>query len=101
MDLEAKIAAAARSPQAVAARARRAYGAKRYGECADIFSTIASPDAGIAYDHACCLALAGRKDDALAKLREAIVAGFTDFAHMEADADLASLRGDPRWPMKQ
>ena len=42
----------------------------------------------------------GRKDDALARLRYAIGAGFADLAHVETDPDLASLRDDPRWPIK-
>ena len=100
-EIEAKIAAAATSPQAVRAKARRAYAAKRYGECADLLATITSPDAGVAYNHACCLALAGRKDDAFVQLRGAIAAGFQDLAHMEKDEDLASLRDDPRWPTKK
>jgi len=99
--LDARIAAAMTSPRAVHAKARRAYDARRYEQCADLLATIASPDASIAYDHACCLALAGRKDDALAKLRYAIGAGFPDLAHIEQDPDLASLRGDPRWPIKK
>jgi hypothetical protein len=99
--LPAKIAAARTSPQAVAAKARRAYDEKRYGECADLLATVSTPDGGIAYDRACCLALAGRKDEALAQLEVAIAAGFQDFAHMERDSDLESLRGDPRWPGKK
>jgi hypothetical protein len=85
----------------VRAKARRAYDAKDYVRCADLLASIASPSAGVAYDHACCLALAGRKDDALAKLQYAIAAGFPDLDHVEKDPDLASLRGDPRWPIKK
>jgi hypothetical protein len=99
--LDARIAAAWTSPPAIRAKARRAYADKRYEQCADLLAQIPDPDAASAYDHACCLALAGRKDDALARLRYAIAAGFQDFAHIEADADLASLRDDPRWPVKK
>ena len=99
--IEAKIASAAGSPQAVHARARRAYDARRFGECADLLATIPSPDAAIAYDHACCLALAGRKDQALGRLQYALAAGFKDLDQLEKDPDLASLRGDPRWPIKK
>lgn len=99
--IEAKIAAAATSPQAVQAKALRAYKAGRHGECADLLATVAEPDANLAYDHACCLALAGRKDDALARLQYAIAAGFKDLAHAEKDPDLASLRDDPRWPFRK
>jgi hypothetical protein len=97
---DAAIAAATSGPKAVEAKARRAYADKAYGTCADTFAQIAKPDAGAAYDHACCLALAGRKDEAFEKLRHAIGAGFRDLAHMESDPDLASLHGDPRWPPK-
>ena len=97
--IDAQIAAAASSPQAVEARARRAYANKAYATCAELFAQIAKPDAGAAYDHACCLALAGRKDEAFEKLRLALVAGFQDRAHLDADPDLASLHDDPRWPL--
>jgi hypothetical protein len=99
-DLDAKIAAAARSPQAVHAKARRAHADKNYARCAELLAQIAEPDATTAYNHACCLALAGNKDEAFARLRFAIGAGFSDLAQLEADEDLASLRGDPRWPVK-
>ena len=99
--LDAKIAAAWSSPEAAHAKARRAYADKDYARCAELLAQIASPDAGIAYDHACCLALAGRKDDALARLREAMDAGFKDLAHLEADPDLVSLHDDPRWPIRK
>jgi hypothetical protein len=99
--LEAKIAAAASSPRAVLAKARRAYDSKQYDQCADLLAQITTPDAGTAYDHACCLALVGRRDDAFVMLHHAIEAGFKDLAHLEADDDLASLRDDPRWPIKK
>jgi hypothetical protein len=100
-DLDAAITRAAQSPAATRAKARRAYDQKRYGECAELFAQIESPDAGTLYDHACCLALSGRKQDALAKLEASLAAGFDDFAQLAADADLASLRDDPRWPTAQ
>ncbi len=96
-----KIAAALRSPRAQAAKGRRAYEAKRYGECADLLAQVTSPDAGTLYDHACCLALDGRKDEAFVKLEAAIAAGFSDLKHVAADPDLATLRDDPRWPVKR
>jgi hypothetical protein len=86
--------------QVIAARARRAYDDKDYGRCADLYAQIEEPTAGAAYDHACCLALAGRKDEAFDRLRYAITAGYRDLAQMEENPDLATLHDDPRWPIK-
>jgi hypothetical protein len=49
------------------------------------------------YNLACALALAGKRDDALATLEQAVARGWTDAAHMAADTDLVSLRGEPRF----
>ena len=49
------------------------------------------------YNLACVDALSGRKKEALTHLDKAITAGFTDVRHIEADADLVSLRGDPKY----
>lgn len=46
------------------------------------------------YDAACAYALKGKPDDALDHLKQAVDAGFKNRGHIEADADLASLRGD-------
>jgi hypothetical protein len=44
------------------------------------------------YNYACALALCGEADAAVQELRTAIIDGYSNFAHMERDADLASLR---------
>jgi predicted esterase len=54
-------------------------------------------NAACQYNHACALARLGRKDDAFAALDRAAQAGYGDADHMQADEDLASLRGDPRY----
>ncbi len=57
-----------------------------------------SVDAGGAwYDFACGASLAGRMDEALDDLRQAIEHGYTDAAHMRADNDLKALRSDSRF----
>ena len=99
--LDAKIAAAASSPQAIGSKARRAHAEKRYDRCAELLGQIAEPDGNTAYNHACCLALAGRKDEALARLQYALGAGFKDLKLLETDEDLVSPRGAPRWPVKK
>ena len=49
------------------------------------------------YDFACTAAVAGRKDDALEHLGQAIDHGFTDLTSISQDDDLKSLHGDPRF----
>lgn len=49
------------------------------------------------YNEACRLALAGRRDEAFAWLNRAADDGFRSRTHYEGDADLESLRADPRW----
>ena len=53
--------------------------------------------AGALYNKACVLALMGQKGPALAAVREAAAAGFTDYAQYAGDTDFASLRGDPEF----
>ncbi|MCX6560835.1 MAG: transglutaminase-like domain-containing protein [Candidatus Aminicenantes bacterium] len=50
--------------------------------------------AGVLYNKTCCLALSGQKARALATAREAVKAGFTDYAKYAADSDLDALRPD-------
>jgi len=47
------------------------------------------------YNLACSLARAGRPDEAIDSLSRAILLGYDDLAHMEADPDLESLRDHP------
>ncbi len=49
------------------------------------------------YNLACAQARAGRADPAFAALETAVQLGFADRKGLEADEDLVSLRGDPRW----
>lgn len=96
--LDGQLAALASSSGARRARALRAYHSKQYVQCAEEFASIVPPTADDAYSQACCLALAGNKDAAFERLRTAIDLGLKDSAQAENDPDLASLRGDPRWP---
>jgi tetratricopeptide (TPR) repeat protein len=58
----------------------------------------AGADAGNTYYNlACALALANRRDDALAALETAVRRGWSHVAHMVSDPDLVSLRGSPRF----
>ena len=50
------------------------------------------------YDLACCQALLGKKDEALASLKKAADAGFWNADHAAADSDLESLRSDAAFP---
>lgn len=49
------------------------------------------------YNFACAAAVAGRKDDALEHLSQAIDLGFNQADYLGQDDDLKSLRGDPRF----
>ncbi len=75
-----------------------AYKAKDYSACALLYGHQADrtpPVRGAAYDAACCLALAGGKEAAFARL----LATPSDLlrSHIAEDADLATLHDDPRW----
>jgi tetratricopeptide (TPR) repeat protein len=49
------------------------------------------------YDKACCHAVQGQTDAAIANLRKAVDLGYADFAHMAKDSDLISVRNDERY----
>jgi len=58
-----------------------------------------TPDSGATlYNLACALARAGRRDEALARLREAIALEDRFLAFAQTDDDLASIRDDPAFP---
>lgn len=52
----------------------------------------------LAYNTACSLARAGRVDDAVAALSQALRNGFADVARLVADPDLEALHAHPAWP---
>ena len=58
-----------------------------------------TPDSGATlYNLACALARAGRRDEALARLRETIALEDRFLAFAQTDDDLASIRDDPAFP---
>jgi tetratricopeptide (TPR) repeat protein len=58
-----------------------------------------SPDSGVtAYNLACALARAGRRDEALARIREATTMEDRFLELAQTDDDLASIRDDPTFP---
>lgn len=58
-----------------------------------------SPDSGVtAYNLACALARAGRRDEALARIREATTMEDRFLELAQTDHDLASIRDDPAFP---
>ncbi len=50
--------------------------------------------AGVLYNKACVHSLAGQKELALAAIREAVAAGYTDYSRYAGDSDFDSLRSD-------
>ena len=86
---------------ALRAEGEAAYQAKHYREAAALYRKAAagaSGPEGDLYNEACAWALAGDADRAFAALQAAAAAGLADVTLVESDADLASLRSDPRWP---
>jgi hypothetical protein len=52
---------------------------------------------GVRYMKACIHALSGQKIQAMAAIRQAVAAGFTDYSKYSNDTDFDSLRGDPEF----
>lgn len=81
-------------------RRGQAYAARDFATCGSLFLAAAAAGddpAGSYYNAACCLALAGKTDDALAAHEHAFAVGFTDPSAAQQGPDLVSLRADPRW----
>jgi eukaryotic-like serine/threonine-protein kinase len=72
---------------------------KLYGTRVQVLSRdpLQNDVAGGWYDFGCGAALAGRREEALDLLRQAIEHGYADAEHMKIDDDLKSLNGDPRF----
>jgi hypothetical protein len=87
--------AASMTPGDTTDEAYAAYEAKNYARCAELYAARTTPDA--LYNGACCLALAGKTDEAFVKLDQVAAAGFRDVEHLRKDTDLGSLHNDPRW----
>ena len=49
------------------------------------------------YNLACVYSLKEDKDNAFKYLKEAVVSGYSDIAHMKEDGDLANIKEDPRF----
>jgi hypothetical protein len=98
--LDARLAALRDSPDAHRVRARRAQRAGDPARCIAELDPIAggAATATDAYRQACCRARMGDKDAAFERLQVALDRGFHDLDAMAADADLATLHDDPRWP---
>lgn len=74
---------------------------KNRGNCLRAIELVQSanghgdPDGRLAYLAACCLALNGRREEAMASLRAAIAASDQNRIQARLEADLASLRAEP------
>lgn len=82
-------------------KAQAAYDKKAFAEGGPLFLLAAQFEPRGAsvhlYNAACCYALSGQKDLAFYSLDAAVARGWRDKKQTEEDADLASLRTDPRW----
>ncbi len=106
--LVARLAPEVSAPAASPARRALTFAfAHEYDEAAKAYRDIVTKDpadreskrrlTAAEYNQACALALAGRKEDALAWLRRSVEDGFSPREKIETDPDLASLRGEPRF----
>lgn len=87
---------------ATAESADAAYDAKDWAECATQWVSISGRMAGdqksgALYDAACCYALDGRAETAVATLEAALDAGYWDAEHLEVDPDLGTVHGHAKW----
>lgn len=74
------------------------YEAGRYAQAADLGREVVAAHPGIGYllyNVACCESLAGRTDDAIGHLREAIATDAEIRAHADGDCDFDSIRDQP------
>ena len=58
---------------------------------------LSPQDAAVPFNLACVHALAGHREEALASLERAAAAGFASLEVLDAEPDLAAVRGDPRY----
>jgi hypothetical protein len=84
------------------AKAAEAYQDKDYAACAVAYASYAASKKGPAremalYNGMCCLALKADLDGAFGVLEAMLGEGFRDEAALAKDADLVSMRADPRW----
>lgn len=81
--------------QAEYQRGMKLYDEKKYPEAATVLAALMKvkrADPGMLYNLACCLALAGRGDEAVAALADAVDAGWRNYGQTGADPDLAAVR---------
>ncbi len=73
---------------------------KRYAEAETLLAELVAVEPRVAENHynlACARALQGKTPEALVSLRLSVERGFRNPVHIEQDADLASLRGQPEF----
>ncbi len=84
----------------LALQGRKAHLAKDYARAAECYRRAVARGAKSArhpFDGARASILAGDREGAFTLLRQAIGLGFRDAGELRGSADLAPLRGDPRW----
>ena len=78
-------------------QAQAEYNSKNYDKSAGLYEQIlksAPHDADALYNAACDYALAGKKEQAVVSLVSAVENGFVNFAHLQHDSDLDSIRSE-------
>ncbi|MDD8026910.1 MAG: hypothetical protein PHI34_10365, partial [Acidobacteriota bacterium] len=93
-------AASAQSADEFIQKASQAYARKQFAQAAALYEkafAAGSNDASAVYDAACCYALSGGRNQAFLFLNKAAELGWYNAGQARRDADLESLRTDPRW----
>jgi len=81
-------------------QARQAHDQKDYEQGLRLMEqarAAAPEDSGVLYDLACFHALLGQRDQAVDVLRRAVASGYYCPNHIQQDADMESVRSDPRF----
>ncbi|MEM8599031.1 MAG: hypothetical protein AAGF99_03840 [Bacteroidota bacterium] len=81
-------------------QARATYQDGNYEACARSYAAaidLGVVDEGVAFNAACCFALAGDREQAFVYLQQSLDAGWRDVEQLQSDSDLDTLHDDPRW----
>lgn len=98
--LRAAVKSSATNPRAWALLGQSLHAQEKWEEALEVYAKLVTFPKFAAnghYNSACVHAVEGRKDEAFASLARAVAAGFQNHHLLATDAELESLRADPRF----